>query len=157
MLAGCRYGIAGRKFLDHFNIAGEASARENAFQQIMAQHSILGDLILQGGLEAVDLVDALAAIGAFFKQILVHVRDRECVGIEPVGTGKGPLKKRALATHRQRRRHPGLQHGVAARHRAGLRIEDGMVERMRHLADQPRRRSDRQPGVGIQRDHIADC
>ena len=53
-------------------------------------------------------------------------------------------------------RDPWLQHGIALDDPAGGGVEARPVERMRHLADQPVDRVARQPGVGVERDDVAD-
>ena len=54
-------------------------------------------------------------------------------------------------------RDPRLQHGIARHDPAGGGVEARPVERMRHLADQPADRVARQPGVGVERDDVADA
>ena len=54
-------------------------------------------------------------------------------------------------------RDPRLQHGIACHDPAGGGVEARPVERVRHLADQPVHRVARQPGVGVERDDVADA
>src|SRR6202046_5345698 len=51
---------------------------------------------------------------------------------------------------------PRLHYGVPFDDPAARRIETGMIERMRHLADQPPYRVAGQPGIGIERHDVAD-
>ena len=144
------------KFLYHLDVGNEARASEDAFQQIVAEDRIFWNLSFEGGLEAVDFVDALAARRTLFEQILVDVGNRERIGIEPIGARKSALKQGSFATDRQRWRHAGLKHAVAPHHHAGARIEVRLVEGMRHLSNEPLGGPDRQTRVGVKRDDIAD-
>ena len=107
-------------------------------------------------LEGVDVVDALAGVGAFAEQVLVDVGDGRGVGIDAAGPENDALEERALAPDRQRRRDARLQDAVAVDDAPLRGVEARAVERMRHLADQPARGVARQPGVGVERDDVAD-
>ena len=120
MLARRRDVVARGKFLDHLDVGGQAGAREDAFQQIVAENRVFRNLAFERGLEDVDVVDSLAAIGAFLEQVLIDVGNRERIGIEPVGAGKDALKQRTFAADRQRRRHARLQDAVALHDQAGI-------------------------------------
>ena len=104
--------VAGRKFLDDLDVGRQAGAREYAFQQIVAEDRVFGNLAFQRRFEDVDFVDPLAAIGAFFEQILIDVGNRERIGIQPVGAGKHALEQRSFAADGQRRRHARLKNAV---------------------------------------------
>ena len=109
------------------------------------------------GLEGVDVVDALAGVGAFAEQVLVDVGDRGRVRIDAAGPEKTRWKSepsRPIGSDGVTR---GCSTRVALDHAAGRRIEARPVERMRHLADQPLGRVARQPRVGVERDHVADA
>ena len=108
-------------------------------------------------LEGIDLVDALAGIGAFTEQILVNVGHGRGIGVDAVHAGKDALEQRTLAADRQRRRDPWLQHGMARHDPAGGGIEVRPVEWVRHLADQAMDRVARQSGVGVERDDVANA
>ena len=109
MLARRRDVVARGKFLDHLDVGDQTGARENALQQIVAEHRVLRNAALERGLEDVDIVDALAGIGAFFEQILIDVGNREGIGIEAAGARKDALEQRTFAADRQRRRHARLK------------------------------------------------
>ena len=157
MLASRGDGVAGGKFLNHLDIGCQPRPREDAFQQIVAQDRILGNLPFERRLEAVDFIDSLAAKGAFFEQILIDVGHRESIGIEPIGAGKGALEQRTLTADGQGWRHTGLQHAVTVHDHTGMRIEIGLVERVRHLSDQPPGGPDRQARIRVERDDVADA
>lgn len=88
MLARGSDGVTRGKFLYHLNVGHEARASEDAFQQIVAEDGIFRNLSFEGGLKTIDFVDPLAAKSTLFEQILVHVRNRQCIGIEPIGAEK---------------------------------------------------------------------
>ena len=148
--------VAGREFLDDLDIGGEAGAREDAFEQIVAEQRRVRHPAGERGLERVDVVDALARIGAFAEQILIDVGDGRGVGIDAAHAGEDALEQRALPADRQRRRDARLQHRIAFHDPAGGRVEARPVERMRHLADQAAHRVARQSRVGVERDDVAN-
>ena len=136
VLARRSHVVSGGKFLDHLDVGGETRAGEHALEQVVAQHRAVGDATLQGGLEGIDVVDALARVRALPEQVLVDVRNRRRIGIDPAAARKDALEQRAFRTDRQRRCDPRLQHAVALGDAALERVEAGAVERVRHLADQ---------------------
>ena len=148
--------VAGGKLLDDLDIGGEPGAGEDAFEQIVAEQGRVGHPAGQRRLESVDVVDALAGVGAFAEEILVHIGDRGGIRVDAVHAGKHALEQRTLAADRQRGRDPRLQHGIARDDPPGGGIEARPVERMRHLADQAVDRVARQPRVGVERDDVAD-
>ena len=109
------------------------------------------------GFEGIHVVDALAGIGAFAEEILIHVGHGRRVRIDAARAGKYALEQRALATDRQRGRNARLQHAIAFDDASGAGIEPRMVERVRHLADQPAGRFPRHPGIGVERDDVMDA
>ena len=148
--------VAGGKLLDDLDVGGETGAREDALEQIVAEQRRIRHTAGERGLEGIDVVDALAGIGAFAEQILVHVGDGGGIGIDAAHAGEDALEQRALAADRQRRRDPRLQHRIAFDDPAGAGVEARPVERMRHLADQPAHRVARQSRVGVERDDVAN-
>ena len=157
MLARRRDSVARGKLLHHFDVGDEARAGKDAFQQIVAEHGAVRDLSAECRLKRVDLVDALAAIGALLEQILVDVGYRERIRIEPIGAREDALEQRPFTADRQRRCHAWLQDAVTRDHQTGATIEARLVERMCDLPDQPLGGPNRQASVGIQRYDIADA
>ena len=47
----------------------------------MAQQAIFRHAALEGGLKGIEVVNALARIGAFAKQVLIDIRDGGGIGI----------------------------------------------------------------------------
>ena len=111
----------------------------------------------QRGLERIHVVDALAGIGAFAEQILIHVGHRRGIRIDAAHAGEDALEQRAFAADRQGRRDARLQHRVSLDDASGCGVETRPVERVRHLADEPADGFAWQPRVGIERDDVADA
>ena len=129
--------VAGGILLDDLDVGDQSGPREDALEQIVAEERVLRNAPRERRLEDVDVVDALAGVGALAEEILVDVGDGERVRIHARRAREDALEERSLAAHRQRRRDARLQHGVALDHAAGAEIEPRTVERVRHLADQP--------------------
>jgi hypothetical protein len=91
MLALASDVVAGRKFLDDLNVRGEAGARKNALEEIVAKEGILGNAAGESCLEGIDVVDAFAGVGALTEEVLVDVRDGRRIGIDTAGAGEDPL------------------------------------------------------------------
>ena len=157
MLARHLHVVADRKVLDEFHVGRKPAARKRAFQQIVAEHLVLADAPSQHRLEGIDVIEPLAGEGAFAEKVLIDVGDREDVGIEAAVDGEYPLEGGSLLAGRQRRRHARLQDAVARCHRRRRGIDDGLVRRMRHLADELRDRIPGQPRVGIERHDIFEA
>ncbi len=147
--------VAGGKLLDHLDIGGEAGAGEDAFEQIVAEQRVLRHAAGERRLEGIDVVDALAGVGALAEQVLVDVGDRRRVGIDAAGAGEDPLIERSFAPDRQRGRDARLQDGVA--------VDDpllAVVEAAAGSADAPScrpagARHRAAGGIGIERDDVA--
>ena len=92
--------IAGGKLLDDLDIGGETSAGEDTFEQIVAEKRRIRYPAAESGLERINVVDALADIGAFAEQVLVNVRDGTGIGVNPALAGEGSLEQGAIVTDR---------------------------------------------------------
>ena len=121
----------------------------------MAQYRVVRNPASHGGFEDIQVVDALAAKGTFAEQVLINVGDHAGVGVHPAGVGEQTLEQRSVASGRQGRGDPRLQHRIAVDHTTRPGIHGRQIQRMCHLADQAPRRIARQPRIGIQHDHIA--
>ena len=93
--------VAGGKLLDDLDVGGETGARKDALEQIVAEQRGVRHAAGERGLEGVDVVDALAGIGAFAEQILVHVGDGGGVRVDAARAGEHALEQRTLAADRQ--------------------------------------------------------
>ena len=116
MLAIGRDIVSGRKLLDELDIGGEPGAREGAFEEIVAEQRVLGDASVERALEGVDVVDALAGIGAFAEQVLVDVGDGRRIGIDAAGAGEDALIERSVPAGREGWDDARLQDGIAVDH-----------------------------------------
>ena len=123
----------------------------------MTEQRAVGHAALERRFEGIHVVDALAGVGALAAEILIHVGDGGGVGIDAVHAGEDALEERPLAADRQRRRDARLQHAVALDDASRAGIEPRLVQRVRHLADQPPGRFPRHPGIGVERDDVADA
>src|ERR1700677_1811040 len=131
MLPGRGDVVAGRKFLDHLYIRGKAGPRKNSLEQIVTKDNAFGKPAVERRLERVHVVNALAAIGTFAKEILIDVGHGESVRIESAGAGENPLKQRTFTGARQRWRHSRLQHRVPLNHPSARRVKPRTIQRMR--------------------------
>jgi hypothetical protein len=91
MLALARDVVAGREFVDDLNVRGEAGAREDSLEEVVAEESIFGDAAGESSLEGFDVVDAFAGVGSLAEEVLVDVRDGRRIGIDTAGAGEDPL------------------------------------------------------------------
>ena len=90
--------VAGREFLHNLDIGGETRTGENAFEQVVAEKRRIRHPAGKCGLESIDVLDALAGIGALAEQVLIDVGDCAGVGVDPADAGEDTLKERALAS-----------------------------------------------------------
>ena len=66
--------VTRRKILEDLDIGYQTRTGEYPFQQVVAQNGVFRNSVRKRGLEGIDLINTLAAIGAFLKQILIDVR-----------------------------------------------------------------------------------
>ncbi len=93
--------VAGGELLDHLDIGHETGAGKDALEQIVAEQGRVGHPVGKRCLEGIDLVDALAGIGAFAEQILVDIGRGRGIGVDAVHAGKDALEQGTLAADRQ--------------------------------------------------------
>jgi hypothetical protein len=74
--------VAGRIFLVQLHIAQQPRPRVAPFQKIVAEDPVLGKRPLEGPLERIDIIDALADERAFAEQVLVNIGDGARIGID---------------------------------------------------------------------------
>ena len=147
--------VARGKILDHLDIGNEAGSRETAFEQVVTENRVVGNPAFERFLEDIDVVDSLAAIGSLLEQVLIHVGNRERIGIKAARLGEQMLEQRTLAPDRHRGSHARLQDRVPFDDAPNHPVEHRTVQRVSHLPDQLPCRFSRQARVGIERDHIA--
>jgi hypothetical protein len=67
VLALARDIVAGGKLLNQLNIRGEASARKNAFEQVVTQQRVVWNATGERRFEGVDVIDALPSVGTLIE------------------------------------------------------------------------------------------
>ena len=65
--------VAAWKIFNDLHVRGQTGAGEDPLKQIVAEQRGLRHTPGQGGLEGVDVIDALAGVGPLAKQVLVDV------------------------------------------------------------------------------------
>ncbi len=147
--------VAG-KIVDDFEVGAERNTRIQPFKQIVAEQCVVGHPAAQRPLECVDVVDAFADVAAFTKKVLIHIRHRSGVRVETDVSRKHERERR----RRRADRADGdarLKHGIAFGDTARAAVEAGAIQRVRKRADELASGVERQVGVGVERDDIADA
>ena len=85
--------VAGGKILDDLDVGDEGGPGVDSLEQIVAEHGGFGDAPRQSRLEGIDVIDALAGVGALAEQVLVHVGNRCCVRVDARGAGEHPQEQ----------------------------------------------------------------
>ena len=140
---------------EHNDFGHQPATAMDALEQVVTQQGVIGHPLVQAAGESIHIVDALAYIIPFAKQILVNVGYGRGVQVQNRISRVDPRKNGAVCRGKLDL-HPGLEHGVAVVDRARHGVNVGMVQRVRKRSDQVTGALARQDGVGIQRDHIAD-
>ena len=148
--------VALGKVLDEFDVAGEAGAGEDAFEEVVAENAALGRATVERRAEGIDIIDALALVDALVEDVLIDVGNRSRIGIDAGGRREELLKPRAFRADGKGRGDARLHDAVALDDPPEARIEAGPVEDVGHLADQPADRLARHARVRIERDDVAD-
>ncbi|MNV41428.1 hypothetical protein D3C71_1330630 [compost metagenome] len=148
-------GVARGLPFEQLDIAQQARAGIATLQQVMAQHPVVREAVLQCRFECVHVVDALADEGAFLEDVLINVGHSVGIGIDAwIASVQASVRRRGQVG--QADSHPRLQDAVAACHSARDRVELGLIERMRHGADKFPGGFPGQLGIGVQRDDVPD-
>ena len=124
----------------------------------MTEQTIFGDAATHTTLEGINIVDALANVGAFTKQILIHIGDSPCIQVQPSIASIHLSETRAIDASRLYF-SAGLQQGVAGDHAFRAKAigrKHGTIEWMGKCGNHYSRATTRQHCVGIQRDDIAN-
>ena len=146
--------VANGEVLDHLHVARQSSARQAAFEQVMAKHEVLGEPACHRRLEGRDVVNPLARERAFVEQILIQIGHGEDIRVHAAADREDALENRCFVRGRQGSRDAWLDDCVPGPHDARLGIGDRAVRRVHHLSDQRRHRAARKARVAVQRDHI---
>ena len=77
----------GRELLEEGDVSHQPRTREHPLEEIMAQEGILGHTAGERRLERIQVIDAFAGVGPLAEEILVDVRDRRGIGVDPARAG----------------------------------------------------------------------
>src|SRR5271156_7082249 len=102
---------------------GDVVPRRKFLDQIVAEQRVVGDAARERGLEDVNLVNPLAAVGAFVEQVLVNVGHGERIRIDSSRAREYALEYRALAAGRRRRGNPRLKNAMTLDDATKARVE----------------------------------
>ena len=144
-----------RRFFDHRDVGHGGAARERTFEQVVAQHLVVGQALREHGVHRAHVEQALAAERAFAEHVLVDLGGSGAVGVDATLAGKQPVVQREVLRCRQRRDDARLQDAVAARDAARAGIELRFVVRVRSHADELAQPPRWQLGVAVERDDVA--
>src|SRR6202035_784810 len=156
MLAGGGDLEVGGELLEQLDVGDQASAGEDPLEEIVAQERAVRHSAVERGAEGVDVVDPLAGEGAFAGEVLVDVRDRGGIRIDPGRPREDALEERAVPLAGQGGGDPRLQHAVPLDDAAEPGVELRPVQGVRQGADQPPGGLPRQPRVGVESEDVAD-
>ncbi len=147
--------VARRELVEQFDVGHQPAAGVVPLDQIVTEDVVVGEGVADGGLEGVNVVDALAGEAAAAEQVLVDVRHRGRVRVKAGRPGQDAREQRARRGE-QVEADPRLQHPVAGDDATLRRVEGRPVERVGQGGDQPARRLARQPSVGVEGDDEAN-
>ena len=126
----------------------------DAFEQIVADDRVLRHAAVDRAHEAIDLVDPFADVDPGTEEILIELRGRMRVDVEPDVACKDP-REPGLARAGRRGLDARLHDRVARDDMAAV-VELRAVQRVCEQTDQPLRGSDRHLGIAVERDHEPD-
>ena len=144
-----------RRVLDQRDVGHARTARDAAFQQVVAQHLALGQAGVEHRVAGTHVQQALAGEAALAEQVLEDLRADGAVGIDAELADEEPVVGRAGSVVGHRREHPRLQDRVALDDTTAGGVHPRPVHRMRGRADERAQPARRHVGVGIQRDQVA--
>ena len=120
-----------RVVVHYLNVRNQAGASIGAFDHVVTKNGVTRKTMLEDLLECRYFVDALAGKASFSKKILVHIRDRSGVHIEPGIRRENRGHTRAVGGL-DADVHARLQNTVAFHDRVAGRIDDRTVQGMRN-------------------------
>ena len=144
--------VVGGVVVEEFDVVDETTAYVAALQQVVAQDEVLGEGALEHLLEHAEVVDALAAEGAFVEDVLVELEAGGGVDIQATQAGE-ELRVAALIGHFDVDIDARLHDAVAAIDTTAVGTQTGAIERMSHSAYELLRRIEHQLGVGVEGDN----
>ncbi len=145
----------GRRAVQQAHPAGERAPRQAALQQVVRQHGVFLDHAAQQAVKDTKVIDALADEDPLVERVLVDVRNDGGIAVD-AGLPGEDAGKEAHPGVADPRRDLRLYDCEAAGDPVGVGIDDRLVQRVRHDADQQRRAVADQLGVRVERDHVAE-
>ena len=121
--------------LEEHNVGHESHPGIRPLDKVVREDAVLGEPLAEGRSEGLEVVEPLADERGLLEEVLVHVRDRACVWIDPRLSAEDPDVPRPGRAG-QGQADPGLQHAVACHHPPNGRVDHGPVERVGSRADQ---------------------
>ena len=116
LAAGVRV-VAGREVVEQLGVAQQAAAGEVPLDEVVAEDEVLGEGVPGGGLEGVDVVDALAGEAADPEEVHVGVGGGRRVGVD-APRGRQQRGEPRMRGRREVEAHPRLQDAVSLDHAA---------------------------------------
>src|SRR5437667_2815516 len=134
MLAAIVSAVVGRVILDDFGISHQAYAGVGSFDQVMAKKCVLRETAVQNAVDDRNFVNPFSREDSLPVEVLINIGDGPRVNIE---SGLYGIDVREAGARSALYAHPytRLKNAVARDHDVLLRINDGLVQRMRQRAD----------------------
>ena len=85
------------KLFEKFHVRGQADTDMSAFDEIVTEQPLLGKTMCEYFVERSDIINALAVIDRFAKDVLVEIRNRLGVWIAPRASVNSLEKRDAVA------------------------------------------------------------
>ena len=115
-----------RIVFNYFNVADQARARIGAFNQVMTQQSVARESAVKNTVQRFDLVNPFSDKDALTVQILIHVRSRSGVDVNP-GLSRvnacQPGTRRTLNAYS----NPRLKDAISGNHDPFFRVYDRLI------------------------------
>ena len=147
--------VTGRIFFVQLDVADQRRAGMAGFDQIVAEDRVFRKAAGDGLLKGIHIIDPFANKRPLLEHILIDVRNRARVGVNPDVAGK-QFDKPGTGCAWQAHAHARLQDAVAFGHHALDRIELRPVQRMSHRSHELAGGIARKLGVGIEGDDKFD-
>ena len=144
-----------RKIVDDLDVGHETRARVEPFEEIVREQRILRHTAIEGRLERIDVVEALAGEDPLVEQVLIGIGHGGRVGVDARMSGVDTREDRARRA-RHRDTDARLQDAVALGDAPQRRIDLRLIQRVKNDADQGLRGIARQVGIRVERDAVAD-
>jgi hypothetical protein len=148
--------VTGRIFFIQLDVADQRRAGMTGFDQVMAEDRVFGEAAGDGLLKGVHIIDPFANKGPLLEHILIDIRNRARVGVNPDVAGK-QFGKPGTGSAGQAHADARLQDAVAFGHHALYRIELRPVQRMSQRSGELAGGIARKLRVGVEGDDKFDA